>query len=455
MYLINEFDIVDVSEETKLIVNLLSGAADFINSDILALIMNRDFENIEPGILKALRERNYIFGSDVEYIEFVNILNQKLINDEKNQIPNFLLIPTYSCNLNCSYCYEKSYDIKNEFTSDLTSEELAAKMIGTIDEICNNFKQTSGITFGNNDVDITFMGGEPLYSKNYELLAELFDMLRAENYNILVITNGYELNQYIPILKNHKVNFIQVTIDGTRDIHDSRRFDKLGNGTFDKIIENIELALKNGMNIYIRTNVDSENINDLPELANILLQLKNKYETIYPYIYILQDGACAGNKLIIDEVESLEKIFDLEKTYPQMSVFKKTFHGIKFIESILKNTQFEARLSNCAACRNQYILDADGDIYKCWFGVGNELFKIGEYIPKLNIREELDNNWKNRNITTIKKCISCKYRYMCGGGCASRTKIDSKGIRQERCADFNRILNGYFLQQIDSETTYV
>lgn len=441
MYFIKEFDIIHLNNETKIIINFLSGAADLLDEKTFSQIINGDFINMDAMVISALRERHYIFDSKYDYNEFVNSLNTKLLLEESKQSPNFLLIPTYNCNLNCSYCYEKGYEIDGEDQNSLTNYELALKMFNAIESICNK----TTLSFQKEDINITLMGGEPLYKQNVDLMSHIFSFLKEKKYKVSIITNGYDLDFFIEDIKKLNLDFVQITLDGTKDIHDTKRYDLNGDGTYEKILNNIQIALSNGIDVYIRTNVDYDNIENLPQLARILEKLKAIHRNLYPYIYILQDGGCAGNKKIVNEIDSLRKIFKLEEDYPEMKIYQKTFHGLRFIESIFENKQYEARLSNCAACKNQYILDKQGRIFKCWFGVGNDSFKIGNYIPELDINQNLENAWRNRNIINLEKCRNCNYRYICGGGCASRTKVNSiSGIREERCADFLELFNMYF-----------
>ncbi len=53
------------------------------------------------------------------------------------------------------------------------------------------------------------------------------------------------LDEYIPILKTARIREVQVTLDGTEEVHDNRRFLKGGGGTFSKIVRGIDACLEN------------------------------------------------------------------------------------------------------------------------------------------------------------------------------------------------------------------
>ena len=97
------------------------------------------------------------------------------------------------------------------------------------------------------------------------------------------------------------------------------------------------MAVSNNIKVYLRVNVDRDNINDLPNLSKFLVELFCKASTIKPYLYLLQDGGCSGNDKVIEEAIGIKEIFELEKENPSMKIFFKKYHPAKFINSILEN----------------------------------------------------------------------------------------------------------------------
>ena len=66
------------------------------------------------------------------------------------------------------------------------------------------------------------------------------------------------------------LSYIQVTLDGERKIHNKRRVFHDGSGSFDAIWQNIRLALEKQIEVYIRVNVDSDNLESLPAVADLI-----------------------------------------------------------------------------------------------------------------------------------------------------------------------------------------
>jgi uncharacterized protein len=235
---------------------------------------------------------------------------------------------------------------------------------------------------------------------------------------------------------------LQVTLDGTRDIHNKRRVSHSGESSFDKIIENIKMAIASGLKIVLRVNVDEENIDNLPELADFLVEKFGKTELLKPYIYLLQDGGCSGEQNVIKEADGIKKVFELEEHYPNISIFYKKYHPANFIGAIFNNKPFQPLLTHCGASRNQYILDVKGNIYKCWHGIGNNSYSIGRIDEKALFNDKSE-KWKERSIVKLDKCLKCKYRYLCGTGCpaARHSSNDEFNISEPNCVDYETLLN--------------
>lgn len=148
----------------------------------------------------------------------------------------FVINLTFKCNLRCQMCtqYGKNY-------KEYAIEEL------DIEYWINFLKQIKDI---NPKPKLILMGGEPFLYKHFEKF-----FITANNYGIKthIITNGYYLDKYIPIIKNTDTN-ITVSIDGLFDVHDNIRGQK---GLFQKVSENISLLdkiQKNGSKIKLRIN---------------------------------------------------------------------------------------------------------------------------------------------------------------------------------------------------------
>lgn len=450
MELIKEIGFYNIKEE-YIIINFLNGATDIINQDIKDNLENNRLTNLDKEVLEALINRKYVFENKLEYKKFVSSINNKIIKDEKNQIPNFLIIPSYKCNFDCPYCYQMTYEKNILFEHGFCEKDIIQEIFNMIKLLISKLEEENKIVYAKETIDITLMGGEPLLSENNSIIEQVVKNIEDNGYSLSVVTNGYNLDKYINLLKRVKVNHVQITIDGVKETHDKRRILKGGFGTYSKIMDNIKVALDDKIPISVRINADSQNIEELPEVANEYTKIKEIYKNLFnPYIYIMSDGGCSGNKLIIDEKKSIHKIYELEKKYPQINIFRKTFHALSLLNTVKSDIPLKVKGSNCAAMNNQYIFDIYGKIYKCWFGIGNKNFEVGEFLPKVNFDYKIIDKWRNRNIYKLEKCKECKFRYICGGGCVTRVeKGFENNVEKERCIDFNAIIEEYLEEILD------
>ena len=235
MFLTKEIHYLKYIDNKSLIINLINGATDIIDSSILENIINNNFVSIDEDILDKLKERKYLFNSEIDYNDFILELEDSINNSELDSTPNFLIIPTYACNLNCTYCYEKTYDINHKKISN-DSKLFIDKQFDFIKSIING-------SYNNKDILITLMGGEPLLKGNKEIIDYIFFKIQSYGYKFNIITNGVDLEYFLEDLVGFDVDHIQITLDGSKNIHDSRRLFYNGDGSFDKILVNIEKAL--------------------------------------------------------------------------------------------------------------------------------------------------------------------------------------------------------------------
>ena len=184
---------------------------------------------------------------------------------------------------------------------------------------------------------ITVFGGEPLLNspKQKETIEYLINRATEENIEISFVTNGYNLKNYVNILQKGLIREVQVTLDGTEKVHNSRRFLKGGKGTFNEIVEGIDSCLNNRITVNLRMVIDKENIGTLPDLARFAI---DKGWTKSPYFktqlgrnYELHHCQSSPGKLF-SRISMFEEIYELTKTNPHILEFYKPAYSVaKFL----------------------------------------------------------------------------------------------------------------------------
>jgi uncharacterized protein len=416
--------------ENYFIMNLLSGSTDILSSEDAEKVKAVQSDNNFPynDFVRELAGKGYLMDSDEEsrlyrqkYLDFID-------SRDKEEIQLFF-ITNYSCNFACSYCYQDQYNNPNQ--------ELSIELI-------DSFFRYIQSEFAGRKKYITVFGGEPLLNspKQKVLLKHLIKNANDSNLEICFVTNGYTLEEYIPLLKSGKIREIQVTLDGTETTHNKRRFLKGGAGTFDKIVKGIDECLKNHVPINLRMVADKENIDNLPELAQLSI---DRGWTTSPFFktqigrnYELHHCQSTNDKLF-SRISLFERISDLVRQYPYILQFYKPAYSVaKFLfeNGDLPDPLFDS----CPACKTEWAFDYTGKIYPCTATVGKADESIGTFYPSITHKTEIINEWERRDVTSIEDCKDCNVQLACGGGCGSVAKNRTGSVCSSDCRPVKELL---------------
>lgn len=354
--------------------------------------------------LKILSEKGILIERPWKQIEAD--LKKRSIQNMSKQCLFITVLPTFSCNFNCPYCYEKKH-IKNE-RMDKT----------IIDKILNLIESHK------KEYTIDWYGGEPTLS--LDLLQYFYSEAEKRqliNRHSLLISNGSIMNiELLDILQEH-ISELQITIDGPKQIHDFRRIYKDGRGSFDKIISNLDkifLEIKKGklpnLEVIIRCNIDKNNADYFMEFREFII---NRYENYYRIdcFYVNDCGA--------DDYES--NTFS-RKDYSNYIYNLFVNHGV-MVEPYLPGDG-KLKYKFCGAeSINSYVFDPAGNIFKCCLDSGMEDRIIGNVNNPENIYKNGVETAYILSTTEFfdKDCSNCPLLLMCWGGCPhSRLYNDMK-----------------------------
>jgi uncharacterized protein len=306
-----------------------------------------------------------------------------------------IIAPTIACNFECSYCFESG---KKATSMD---EE-------TVNELISFIKLHKEAQ----DLDIVWYGGEPLLA--FKTIQKILNKIRSEVEIPLkshsIITNGYYFNsKVVDFFKEYPLNIIQITLDGSKDRHNSiRKQKKNGQGTYEKIIQNIDFIMGElpETQIHLRVNIDKNNIQDFFDAKTVLgYRWKEKNIIIYPGILRIDNETQTNLSCdALSRWDTAEFMFKLSKDrlldfpiYPTLNYTKNC----------------------CATKASSYIIGPEGEIYKCWNDVSNKKKIIG-YINQKNLTNSsllykyiVDSKWYYSN-----KCKKSFFLPICNGNCA-------------------------------------
>jgi uncharacterized protein len=260
--------------------------------------------------------------------------------------------------------------------------------------------------------------------------------------SLCFVTNGYYLEEYLPILRKGKIREIQVTLDGTEPVHNNRRFLKGGAATFDKIVKGIDACLENNIDVNLRMVIDKENIGNLSGLAQFAID-KNwtkslHFKTQIGRNYELHHCQSAQDKLF-DRVSLYENIYDLTRNQPHILEFYKPAYSVsKFLS---ENGELpEPLFDSCPACKTEWAFDYTGKIYSCTATVGKADESLGTFYPGISHKEAVIEQWETRDVTSMPGCSECSLQLACGGGCGSLSKNKTGNIYSPDCRPVKELL---------------
>ncbi len=178
---------------------------------------------------------------------------------------------TEKCNLKCRHCYQTGKHIEEMTLAEIKNVvSETTQMLHDWSDLYNmSFTQSFNIT-----------GGEPfLRSEIYEILS----FIKDHNAEAYILTNGVLVDKKkADLLKQLKVNGIQVSIEGPQKIHDSIR----GKGSFSSSIKGIQHLLDAEIKVTMNTTLSKVNakyIMEIIEFANTLKVQRFSFSRLVPY----------------------------------------------------------------------------------------------------------------------------------------------------------------------------
>ena len=418
MYVSRYNIIMDVEGHTeKIIVNPLSQSMDVIDGE------EKDLINLLSGTgsfgsstdREYLLERGYIYHSQEEEENLLQALIQK---DDQEKYPcDFLLYPTFHCNFRCTYCFQE--DLKKY---SFISKKYVDKAFNAIETICGDLEISRPLLY--------LFGGEPLLKgkKAKEIIGYIIDTAGKKDYRTAIVSNGSNISYYADILRD-TIEFIQVTVDGPKHIHDTRRVYANGKGTFDDISQGIQSIIDSDIKILIRINLDSQNIDFIPEFADFVYDSGWDRDNVTVFVGPYRDLLCRSYEYQLPEHVMLKKMFAYYEEYPRTKVihllaWPGADHILHFLQT---RTLPQPRVSYCIANYGRFGFDATGFVYACGNAAGNKEYAIGRYYPEYTIDEEKASTWRKRRFVTMPECKSCALAPLCGGGCTLQSLLKSGG----------------------------
>ena len=351
-------------------------------------------------------------------------------------------LTTLQCNFACDYCIQGDHGDYNAHAEKMSME--------TAHRMCE-WVEMKLDTLGSSQFALTFFGGEPLLNRPvmFETAERMWRATRARGVEmrINVITNGLLLTpEVVDRLEPFGLNGIKITLDGDQQTHDRMRPLRGGQGTFDRIVENIR-RVAHRCNISIGGNFDEDTVDSYPalldflkaqEFADSLVKVSFKPVIrekptstpagVIPLTVVGADGTPLGGTCMTSAGSGAGSacdscgLLDTKMSYLREETKKRGFTAIDGVH-----------MGPCDIHRRHaYTVGPDGSLYACPGFTGEATAATG------HISGELEEHHRRSaadfgSLAAWKNCGDCAFIPVCAGGCSVASHSEQGDMHKPTC----------------------
>ena len=326
---------------------------------------------------------------------------------------SMLIKPASSlCNLRCRYCFYCDVAENRKIPSYGVMSEETMNIL--IDKTLGFFREEVTITFA-------FQGGEPTVAglDYFRRFIRRVNLKKKSYHQIqyALQTNATLLNdEWIRFLKQNRF-LVGVSLDGYALQHDAMRPDAKGQGTFARILENIEKLRQAKINFNILTVLTRQLAEHQKELFDFYLRQHLDYIQLIPCLPPLEDQNDPYSLTPQTFFRFYDEFFQLwleelkQDHYISVTLFDNLiplFDGVP-----------PQQCGFLGFCSMQFVVESDGSVYPCDFYVLDE-YKLGNLrdcsLADLSKSKILSGFLQGPRRST-KLCETCRYAQICHGQC--------------------------------------
>jgi uncharacterized protein len=416
-------------------------------SDLLDRVADPDFtlgpDETDREAFGVLSENGFIVESrEADRRRMANYFTDFRANSDQLRVT---VLTTLQCNFACDYCIQGDHGEYNKTAAKMsmeTAQRVAEWTEARLDAVRPK-------TFA-----LTFFGGEPLLNLPimYYLAERLWNSCQSRGVSMLItiITNGLLLTpEVVDRLNPYGLGGVKITLDGDRDTHNRMRPLRGGQGTFDKIVNNVRLVADK-TRISIGGNFDESSVDSYPALLDFLREqefadklIKVAFKPIIrekmpqqPKGFIpltavgsegkplngnCMTGAGAGVTTASGGCDTCHFLDD------KMSFLREetTKRGFKTVDGV--------HMGPCEIHKqNAHTIGPEGSLYACPGFAGNTPESTGHIDGRVD-------EWRNRaaerfkKITAWEECNDCAFIPVCAGGCSAAAHTELGDMNKPNC----------------------
>jgi uncharacterized protein len=351
------------------------------------------------------------------------------------------VLTTLQCNFACDYCFQGDHGEYNKFAAKM-SLETAARVVQWTEERLDAIRPESFV--------LTLFGGEPLLNLPvaYYLTERLWQATQSRGVRMLVnvITNGLLLTpEVVDRLAPYGLNGVKITLDGDHDTHNRMRPLRGGQGTFDKIIENVR-RVAGRCRVSIGGNFDESSVDSYPALLDFLREQEfadklarvsfkpvireprpQTPKGLIPLTVVGAEGkplngtcmtSAGGGTSICDNCNFL----DDKMSFLREETKKRGF-----------NTVDGVHMGPCEIHRQHaHTIGPDGAVYACPGFTGDPKLSTGHINGRQDARQAAAAT-RFETLAAWKECNDCAFIPLCAGGCSTAAHMELGDMNRPNC----------------------
>lgn len=306
---------------------------------------------------------------------------------------------TFGCNLHCKHCYTDCYNNPACLKKELKTKEV--KFI--LDKV-----HDAGAIW------LCLTGGDPLTRGDFP---DIYSHAKGKGFIITVFTNGYSMTEEIAgYFKKRPPFVIEITLNAvTGDLYEKISRVK---GSFNKAMNGINLMLKEGLPLKIKTEVTRDNLGEVPGIKKFIKGLGLKFRPSAD-LHARLNGDLTPCNLRISPHEVLN--LNGRKHLPD--------DDCQLLPHATRNARHASRVTlhddlfRCAiGSGDGFHIDPYGNTSPC-----NLIRKPAFNLLKADVENTLNEllSWvRNRKFATDSKCNGCNLRKLCQS-CPGRAYLET------------------------------
>lgn len=381
------FNVTKSLGESTWVYNTLTSAFIKISGAVWQNILESEDRQLTDALQQQgiLVEDHAVELSKYRYIYYSAMFDSRLYS--------VTIAPTMCCNFGCPYCFEgihKTMPTMKQPVEDAIVAHLKAQAA-----------KGKGIA-------INWFGGEPLLA--FGVADSISRRLEGEGVDFVasMVTNGSLLTRdVVASLKNLHLTHLQITLDGTAESHDQRRFYKNGKPSFADIIANIHVLMEQSkVALVIQVGVDNTNT--------------GAYEHLYDFMAEEFPSEMRSGRIKIgcNHIQNRTGFDHSGICLTDRQLFERGAKAVaegKYAELM---TRMPGRSTPCMyRCTNQPAIDPEGNVYRCLEHLGRKELSIGNIVEGKVAFGKMAAMAFMGDPFDDEECRHCAVLPVCGGGC--------------------------------------